>query len=184
MELFALEHSRKAYWADFAAYGVAVVVLAIGLPAFAPRGQWWGLAICSLIGLAGWSLIEYGMHRFILHGMAPFDRWHALHHARPSALISAPTLLSATLIAGLVFLPALALAGAWRAGGLTLGVTIGYLLYAVTHHATHHWRAGSAWLTRRKRWHARHHHLATGAGCYGVSSSFWDRVFGTTGRGV
>jgi sterol desaturase/sphingolipid hydroxylase (fatty acid hydroxylase superfamily) len=33
-------------------------------------------------------------------------------------------------------------------------------------------------MTRRKRWHARHHHMAA---CYGVSTSFWDRVFGTTG---
>jgi cyclopropane-fatty-acyl-phospholipid synthase len=30
----------------------------------------------ALAGLLGWSLIEYGVHRFVLHGLAPFRRWY------------------------------------------------------------------------------------------------------------
>jgi sterol desaturase/sphingolipid hydroxylase (fatty acid hydroxylase superfamily) len=135
-----------------------------------------------VLGLAGWTAIEYVMHRFVLHGLRPFSQWHAQHHQRPVALISTPTIVSATLIAALVYLPARLLGGLWQAGALTLGVMAGYLAYAVAHHATHHWRADSAWLKRRKRWHALHHHLADSPACYGVTTSFWDHVFGSVPR--
>jgi sterol desaturase/sphingolipid hydroxylase (fatty acid hydroxylase superfamily) len=180
VEPFALEHSKAGYWADFAAYAVAIVLLASGLALYGPRSLWSLLIGIAVFGLASWSLIEYGMHRFVLHGLEPFRSWHGAHHERPHALISAPTLLSAGLIGGLVFLPALLALGAWQAAALTLGVTTGYLAYAITHHAAHHWQIDSAWLKERKRWHARHHH-AVGGCCYGVSSSFWDRVFGSAG---
>jgi sterol desaturase/sphingolipid hydroxylase (fatty acid hydroxylase superfamily) len=45
------------------------------------------------------------------------------------------------------------------------------------HHAIHHWRADSAWLKQRKRWHALHHSNIEQAACFGVSSGFWDYVF-------
>ncbi len=122
-----------------------------------------------LIGLLGWTVVENLLHRFVLHGLQPFQRWHAEHHERPTALICAPTILSATLIATLVFLRSLMLGDPWRACAVTLGLVAGYLGYAVTHHATHHWRSGSVWLKQRKQWHARHHH-ATEPQCYGVTS--------------
>jgi cyclopropane-fatty-acyl-phospholipid synthase len=181
MSPFTLEHSRWAYRADFALYGTAVVLLAAFLLAAGPhelRLEIWALA---LLGLASWSAIEYALHRFVLHGLQPFQRWHAEHHERPTALICSPTLFSATLIATLVFLPALVLGNLWRACALTLGVLSGYLAYAITHHATHHWRADNAWLKQRKRWHALHHHR-DGPRCYGVTSTFWDRVFGSAER--
>ena len=104
MGLIALEHSKAAYWADFAAYGVAVVVSSVALPFFGPQGSWPALVALASLGFAGWTLVEYGMHRFVLHGIEPFRRWHDAHHQRPVALISAPTFLSDTLIATLVFL--------------------------------------------------------------------------------
>lgn len=178
MGMFTLEHSRAAYRADYILYGAAVAALATGTLAAGPREQVAQVAALVLAGLCAWSAIEYALHRFVLHGLAPFRQWHALHHERPAALICAPTMLSAGLILGLVFVPALLLGDLWRACALTFGVVGGYLAYAVTHHATHHWRADSAWLKRRRRWHALHHHVS-GPGCYGVTSAFWDRVFGT-----
>ena len=179
MSLFALEHSRNAYRADFALYACAVVGLAVLLAAEAPRGH--GLTTAALIsaGLISWSALEYALHRFVLHGLQPFKGWHEAHHHRPRALICAPTLFSAMLIVALVFVPALYLSDVWRACALTLGVVAGYLAYAVTHHATHHWRADSAWLRQRKRWHARHHHSVDAPRCYGVTSALWDHVFGS-----
>jgi len=176
--MFAIEHGKAAYWADFGIYGTAVAVLAIALSAFAPREQWLTLAALVVLGAVAWTLMEYALHRFVLHGLEPFLSWHAEHHERPTALMSTPTLLSISLVALLVFLPGLLAAGFWKASALTLGVTAGYLAYALTHHATHHWRSRSPWMARRKRWHARHHHTAA---CYGVSCSFWDKVFGSTG---
>ena len=182
MSLFTLEHSKAAYGADFALYAIAVVAM-VALLLAGPRQHWLENAMLVLAGLASWTLIEYALHRFVLHGLPPFRHWHAEHHLRPTALICAPTILSATLIVTLVFLPALALGGPWRACALTLGMLTGYLAYAIAHHATHHWRAGNAWLARRKRWHALHHHSEQ-ARCFGVTTSFWDHVFGTTPRSV
>lgn len=179
LAFFSIEHGKGAYWADFAIYGAAVATLTIALSMFAPREQWLSLAMLVVVGAAAWTLIEYAVHRFVLHGLEPFQTWHAQHHERPTALIGTPTLLSTALIASFVFLPTLWVAGFWRASALTLGVTAGYLAYSLLHHATHHWRSRAPWMTRRKRWHARHHHMAA---CYGVSSSFWDRVFGSTGE--
>jgi cyclopropane-fatty-acyl-phospholipid synthase len=58
-------------------------------------------------------------------------------------------------------------------------VLAGYLAYTVTHHATHHWRGESAWLLRRKQWHAQHHHRSAQPGFFGVTSGFWDGIFGS-----
>ena len=176
--IFSIEHGKVAYWADFAVYGAAVVILTTVLSVFAPCEQWPALAALVVLGAAAWTLIEYAVHRFVLHGLEPFKSWHTEHHERPTALIGTPTLLSVSLITALVFLPALLTVGFRRASALTLGVTAGYLAYTLLHHATHHWRSSGPWMMRRKRWHARHHHIAA---CYGVSSSFWDRVFGSTG---
>jgi len=178
MALLSIEHGKAAYWADFGLYAAVVSCLAVGITVFSPRGLGLGLGALAASGVVAWTLIEYALHRFVLHGLEPFRGWHARHHARPMALMSIPTLMSASLVAALVFLPTLEIAGYWPALALTLGTSAGYLAYALTHHATHHWRARGPWMARRKRWHALHHHAG---GCYGVSCSFWDRLFGSTG---
>jgi len=180
MKLISLEHGRTAYRADFAFYGAAVLIVAATLLIACPRGQRLESAALAGLGLAGWSLIEYLLHRFVLHVVPPFCEWHARHHRRPTALISTPTLLSAALIVALVFAPACALIGLWPATALTWGVLTGYLAYAIVHHAMHHWHTGNAWVRRRKRWHALHHGQAVRGSCYGVTSGLWDHVFGST----
>ncbi len=179
MDVFNFEHGRLAYLADFALYGSAVVLLAAFLLIAGPVEQRLEIVTLALVGLAGWTAIEYVFHRFVLHGLQPFRRWHVEHHRRPAALICTPTILSATLIVVLVFLPSLLLGDLWRACALTFGLLTGYLGYTIMHHAVHHWHADNAWLKKRKRWHALHHHSEQAA-CYGVTSSFWDLVFGST----
>lgn len=183
MRFLSFEHGRAAYRADFLIYGAAVVALSVLLVEAGPSGHGFALAGTLLAGLLGWSFVEYGLHRFVLHGLSPFRRWHEQHHQRPTALICAPTLLSGSLIALLVFLPAALIGDRWLACALTLGLLIGYLGYAVTHHAIHHWHGRGAWLLRRKRWHALHHRLEGGSSCFGVTSAFWDRVFRSVPRG-
>ncbi len=155
-----------------------MLTLAAFLVEAVPRGGIVSVAGLVFAGVVGWTAIEYALHRFVLHGLQPFRGWHQAHHRRPSALICAPTLLSASLILMLVFLPAWMLGNLRSACAITLGLLMGYFAYAVTHHAAHHWRADNAWMKHRKRWHAMHHH-AQQPGCYGVTSSLWDRVFGT-----
>jgi sterol desaturase/sphingolipid hydroxylase (fatty acid hydroxylase superfamily) len=179
MGVFTFEHGRLAYLADFALYGSAVAVLAAFLLIAGPGEQRLEIVTLALVGLGSWTAIEYVLHRFVLHGLQPFRRWHGEHHSQPTALICTPTILSATLIVVLVFLPSLLLGDLWSACALTFGLLSGYLGYAITHHAIHHWHADNVWLKNRKRWHALHHHNEQ-PGCYGVTSAFWDHVFGST----
>jgi cyclopropane-fatty-acyl-phospholipid synthase len=178
MGLMKLEQSQLAYRVDFVLYGASVLGLGLYLGLGAPRSYGPTAAAFALIGLAAWTVIEYIFHRFILHGLQPFRGWHDEHHQRPRARICTPTVFSASLILVLVFLPAWAIGSEWSACAVTLGVLSGYFSYAVLHHAAHHWRSDNEWLKRRKRWHALHHHSNEPA-CFGVTSSFWDRVFGS-----
>lgn len=182
--LFSIEHGTTAYAFDFALYGAAVVLLAACLKLTAPLSAWPVWAGFAVLGWAVWTLLEYAVHRFVLHGLPPFNRWHGEHHHRPAALICAPTVLSVGLIVGFFFLPLVWGWGVPTALSLTLGLTVGYLAYAVLHHATHHWRARGVWMKRRKLWHAQHHRSSSAdskgsQAYYGVSSGFWDHVFGT-----
>jgi sterol desaturase/sphingolipid hydroxylase (fatty acid hydroxylase superfamily) len=179
LKILSLEHGKFAYRADFALYGAAIAMMTVAIAAVPTRAEDVALLAWAVGGLACWSLIEYAFHRFLLHGMSPFREWHAEHHARPTARIASPTIFSASLIGGLVTLPAWLLIGPWPACALTLGVTTGYYAYAIAHHATHHWRAKNTWLLERKRWHATHHHAVAAPRCFGVTVSFWDRIFGT-----
>jgi hypothetical protein len=183
MHAFAIEHSPARYHADFIAYALAVTTLATWLALRAPADLAWPLLGFALTGLAGWSALEYALQRFVLHGLQPFARWHGEHHRRPAALIGTPTLVSALLFGLLVALPGVLLLGPWRGGALTMGVLAGYLVYATTHHALHHWKLTSPLWQARKFAHARHHHLLQPC-CYGVTSGFWDRVLRTGGHKV
>ncbi len=175
MSLLTLEHGRAAYLADFAVYGCAVVGLAAFLAMSCPEALRAESIVLVALGIVAWTLIEYSLHRFVLHGVEPFKRWHAQHHHRPRARICMPTILSASLIFLFAFAPAFGLVGVWGASAFTLGVLTGYVAYGTTHHAVHHWRPRGRWLARRKHRHALHH---GGKGGYGVTTDLWDRVFG------
>lgn len=182
MGYLTTEYDKAGYTADFVLYGGAALGLAALLVLAGPASRGPELFTLVLVGLFSWTLVEYGLHRFVLHGPQPFRGWHAEHHRRPRALIGTPTALSATLIAALVFMPALLLGDLWRACALTLGLLTGYFLYSIVHHAIHHWRAGNSWTRRARHRHALHHSPVEPAGRYGVSTGLWDVVFGTTGR--
>ena len=186
MGLFTLEHSRAAYRADFVLYGAATLSLATYLAIAGPASERASILGLVLMGLVAWSVLEYALHRFVLHRLQPFRRWHAEHHLRPTALIGTPTILTASLFSLLVLMPAWLLGDRWQACALMLGVLSGYLAYAVTHHGVHHARRPSAWVLRRRRWHALHHQRPSAPeqahAHYGVTTGLWDHVFGSARR--
>ncbi|WP_297900111.1 sterol desaturase family protein [Metallibacterium sp.] len=187
MPLFTLEHSKAAYRVDFAVLGGASTGLGALLVLMSPRARLIETVACATLGLASWTFMEYGVHRFVLHGVKPFSTWHAEHHRRPAARIYAPTLASVVSIAALCYLPAWLVLGHWPACALTFGVVVGDLAYSVTHHAVHHWGGAGGWLGRRRHWHGLHHarplERARRPGYYGVTSPFWDYVFRTAPGG-
>jgi hypothetical protein len=144
MNFFTIEQTEAVYWADFAFYAAVMSALIGVLVIGAPHSQWPMSAVFVSSGIFGWSALEYVIHRYVLHGLQPFRRWHAAHHLRPAAFICAPTILTAAILGGCLFLPAWRTAGVWNACALTLGVLTGYMAYAITHHATHQWRTRNA----------------------------------------
>ena len=177
MKILSIEHSNFSYGADFVVYFAAVAVAPWVLFGLAPPRARAAMALAMLAGAVLWSLVEYAMHRLVFHGIEPFQRMHGEHHRRPQALVATPTGVSLALIAGLFWLPATLLTDRWVGSAATLGLTAGYLVYGVVHHALHHWHARSAWMRKRKHLHALHHRAPRLN--YGVTMSWWDRVFRT-----
>lgn len=144
-----------------------------------PHGGWLLLAACVLAGLALWTLLEYLLHRFVLHGIEPFRSWHAQHHLTPDEPMRTPLLFSALLLLALVAAPMLMIADRWLATGLTLGLLAGHVAQEITHHALHaRRRHDNRWLVLRMRQH-QFHHGPCPSRAYGTLTGLWDRVFGS-----
>jgi len=173
-----MQMNKWSYRADFAVYPL-LIASALALALQPPRTGEPAHCLAALAaGWLAWTGIEYALHRWVLHRVPPFRRWHAAHHASPAAYIGTPTWLSAALFlaawAGLT----LALPRA-AAAGVAAGAMIGYLVYAAIHDAVHHRRAAAgSWLHRAKLRHALHHRAGV-HGPYGVSTLAWDHLFGT-----
>ncbi len=142
-------------------------------------------------GLFLWTLTEYTLHRFVFHfePRSPLQEriiflFHGIHHAQPQCKtrLVMPPVVSIPL--GLVYYGLLTLIlgvllplTQWIMP-VTSGLVIGYLIYDLTHYATHHFPMRSGYLKFLKRYHMKHHYK-TPDQRYGVSSPLWDMVFGT-----
>jgi sterol desaturase/sphingolipid hydroxylase (fatty acid hydroxylase superfamily) len=170
--------SNVAYFGDFV--GCPVAILAMGCETIPRQGfaAVAGWLAAAAAGVIAWTLLEYAIHRWIYHRWLPFKRYHDMHHAEPEAQVGAPSFISIALILAFVGAP-LCVFGIAFAGAVTTGVLIGYAGYILVHHAVHHWKpaAGSPFYGLR-RLHARHHYAPMPSN-FGVTTSFWDRVFGT-----
>ena len=170
--------SKLNYYADFFVSMALIALLAIIVMAKATwlQGIEWGIYLC--VGAASWTLIEYGFHRWLYHG-APYIRdLHRAHHATPNAHIGAPSLIGIILIFMVCFAP-LATTRFFAASGLTAGMLIGYMAYMLVHHACHYWRSTAfSWLYRARLHHALHHYHSDEIN-FGITTAFWDHVFGT-----
>jgi sterol desaturase/sphingolipid hydroxylase (fatty acid hydroxylase superfamily) len=171
--------NRFVYFADFVVYPLVIVMLF----AVASRQQSSPysevLAAGFACGVAIWSLLEYLIHRFALHGIAYFADMHEMHHSDPRALVGSPVWVSLGAIFCGAFLPLWLWFGVRDACSVTAGLMAGYFWFGLLHHRIHHShpRRGT-WLWRLKRRHALHHYGRKPCN-FGVITSVWDRVFGT-----
>lgn len=177
--LFSTTPPPWAYFLDFCAYPLLIVLCA----ALALRGAG-GREACAALGLmaAGyglWTFAEYQLHRHVMHHVEPFREGHMAHHDAPRDLIGTPTIVSVANFFVLVYGPLIATMGLRHASALSVGLLAGYLSYVAVHHALHNWSShGSRILQRLKRHHALHHHHAEDCN-FGVTTTVWDRLFGT-----
>jgi sterol desaturase/sphingolipid hydroxylase (fatty acid hydroxylase superfamily) len=182
-----MQLTKLGYYSDFVVYPLAIVTLTAvdGVLATGGAAEW--LAACCA-GFFIWTLLEYALHRVALHWMAYFSPMHALHHGAPLALIGTPSWISISVWCGVILLPLWYAAGLNVADGITVGVMLGYWWYGIVHHVIHHHahrrapaRFYTAYFDELRAWHMRHHHSPR-AGNFGVTTRFWDYIFGTVIR--
>jgi sterol desaturase/sphingolipid hydroxylase (fatty acid hydroxylase superfamily) len=175
-----MRQTKIGYFADFVVYPLAIVLLiAYGLRGQPARDAPYFVAL-FVFGAILWTLVEYLLHRFVFHEVAFIRDMHDAHHQEPTAYVGSPAALGLLAFAALSFAPLRLVCGSFAACGLTAGLMLGYLGYLTVHHGVHHWRItpGSR-LYMLKHRHARHHYAKI-EGNYGVTTLFWDSLFGTS----
>lgn len=136
-------------------------------------------------GLFFWTFFEYLAHRFLFHFVTENPKTqrfvyvlHGNHHEYPRDkerlfMPPVPSLILASIIFSLQYV---------ALHGYTFmffpGFMLGYLLYGSMHYAIHAWNPPFKWMKPLWRNHHLHHYKNEHMG-YGVSSTLWDRVFGT-----
>ncbi|KAK3072973.1 fatty acid alpha-hydroxylase [Teratosphaeriaceae sp. CCFEE 6253] len=168
-------------WLPLVAYGTLLV--SQHLSPLALAGYW-------VFGVAFWTIVEYGLHRCLFHldyylpdhnaAITAHFLLHGIHHYLPMdrlRLVMPPTLFVALaypfwLLAHAVFFYDWNAAVAAFCGGI-----FGYVCYDCTHYFLHHKNLPS-WYRGLKKYHMQHHFMDYENG-FGITSRFWDRVFGT-----
>ena len=103
---------------------------------------------------------------------------HGNHHHYPRDrerlfMPPVPSLILAAVIFGTLFLAMGTIVFAFFPGFM-----LGYLMYGSMHYAIHAWNPPYKWMKPLWRNHHLHHYKDEHKG-FGVSSTFWDHVFGT-----
>ncbi|KAL8782807.1 MAG: hypothetical protein Q9213_005086 [Squamulea squamosa] len=171
------------FWLPWVSYGSWLAYG--GIPSIIQFVAYW------LTGFGLWSLVEYGLHRGLFHvdkylpdnrvGITVHFLLHGIHHYLPMdryRLVMPPTLfvvLAAPFwkLAHTVFYWDWYVATAVFCGGI-----FGYVCYDCTHYFLHHKKIPTAYHRALRSYHIAHHWKDTENG-FGVTSRFWDRVFGT-----
>ncbi len=150
----------------------------------------WQVIGSLLATLVAYPFVEYGVHRFILHGRflyrspktaALWKRIHYDHHQDPNDLrvlfgalsTTLPTIVVATLPIGF------GVAG-WVGMPLALATGLGCFMVYELCHCMQHLRVTpkNKFLRRIKRHHLLHH-FHNEQGNFGITSQFCDRLFGS-----
>jgi sterol desaturase/sphingolipid hydroxylase (fatty acid hydroxylase superfamily) len=158
----------------FSYYGVLKFNFSLGFVAF-----------LFITGMFSWTFFEYIMHRWVFHMVAESERatkiiyvMHGNHHHFPRDkerlfMPPVPSLILASLIFSLLFA-----AMGPNAFVFFPGFLLGYLMYGTTHYAIHAWNPPFKWMKPLWRNHHLHHYKDDHKG-FGVSTTIWDRLFGT-----
>lgn len=143
------------------------------------------ILLVFLSGMIAWTLFEYLMHRFVFHYIAHSTRAqrivyiiHTNHHEYPRDrerlfMPPVPSFIMATIVFLLQYL-----VFSNNTYMFFSGFLLGYLIYGTMHFAIHAWGPPFKWMKPLWRNHHLHHYKEQEKG-FGVSTTIWDRVFGT-----
>ncbi len=146
---------------------------------------WWNVALTFFGAMVFWTFFEYLMHRFAFHLVSQKSRirriiyvMHGNHHEFPRDkerlfMPPVPSIILASVIFSIQYLVLGKFAFAFFPGFM-----LGYLMYGSMHYAIHAWNPPFKWMKPLWRNHHLHHYKRDDLG-FGVSTSFWDRIFGT-----
>uniref|UniRef100_A0A182P0Q9 Fatty acid 2-hydroxylase n=1 Tax=Anopheles epiroticus TaxID=199890 RepID=A0A182P0Q9_9DIPT len=161
--------------------------VAIGRGLSSPRESFLtvDLYLHLVIGALAWTLLEYSLHRWVFHldakGNRVLQTFHFLIHGQHHKVPFDPHRLvfpvpPAILLTSIFYQPVYY---AFPYPRLTLaGGLIGYLIYDMIHYYLHYGSPAGGHLYHMKRYHYSHHFVHHDQG-YGISSDFWDKLFGT-----
>ncbi len=137
-----------------------------------------GIGLLAFVaGLLVFSWVEYGFHRWLMHGSFPLlAPGHRKHHENPSGNDSMPFFLPPMMLLVLVSVFALLLPmgdALLLAGGLACGYAVYGLSHAVIHVRRFRRPLGRRWAAIH---HIHHHHPDAN---FGVTTPLWDIVLRT-----
>lgn len=148
------------------------------------------IAMLFIAAMLSWTLVEYIAHRYIFHlhpknklGKRIIYIFHENHHEFPRDKMRLfmpplPSIILASLLFGIFALGSHLLTGTIDYAYVFFsGFFFGYLAYVSMHYAIHAFAPPKA-LKALWRNHHLHHYKYPDKG-FGVSSTFWDKVFGT-----
>ncbi|WOK98881.1 Fatty acid 2-hydroxylase 1 [Canna indica] len=144
------------------------------------------VAVLVFMGVLLWTLMEYTLHRFLFHMKTKsycantiHYLLHGCHHKHPMDRMRLVFPPAATAILCVPFWNLLKLITTpSTTPALFAGVLLGYVTYDCTHYFLHHGQPSKDPAKHMKRYHLNHHFRMQTMG-FGITSSFWDIVFGT-----
>lgn len=183
-----LEVFTKTPWYAIPILWIPFVLYKLYTSIFAYEISYQQTFISFVIGIFLWTLIEYGLHRFVFHldDNLPNTSYafllhyllHGIHHAFPMDRyrLVFPPVAAIPIVYGLNSLY-IFLFDEFAAAFLA-GTILGYIGYDLTHYFIHHVIPPLGYYRFLKKYHVLHHYKDPHLG-YGVSNHLWDKVFGT-----
>src|SRR5215213_8277917 len=138
-------------------------------------------------GVLSWTLIEYGLHRFVFHfnarstfGEKLVYAAHLSHHENPRALnrLFASLLISLPIATIYLLLAWVAMRSLHAASYVFTGLIAGYFCYEWLHFQAHHRRPRLRLFRYLRKYHLLHHYQTPGLR-FGVTSPLFDLILGT-----
>jgi len=165
---------------------IPVILVMLYLSIFTYKISMLNISVLFLGGIFAWTLAEYLLHRYVFHFNAKSEfgkkihfMFHGVHHDYPSdskRLVMPPSV--SIPLAVLFFFLFRLIIGEFMMLPFFAGFILGYLFYDITHYAIHHFNMHSKFWLEIKNHHMLHHYQDEYKG-YGVSTPFWDLIFGT-----
>lgn len=135
-----------------------------------------------IAGIIFWTFMEYMLHRFLGHVLIfknKFRKEHQKHHHVRNYFASVmDKFLTSFIFGSLTLVITYYLVGKWPSVIFTTGFISMYLFYEYVHRSLHV-KAPTTKIGEKLRKHHFYHHFNDEYMNQGVTTRFWDRLFGT-----